>query len=366
MSNDTVVNGRSPVTEGSNGVTTKFPDVCKTPVGNSIVPIPYTNVSKSSDLAKGSKTVKVNGKPVCLSSSEISTSTGDEAGSAKGVASGKTKGKAFPMNYSFDVKLDGKNVVRNSDPFVGNDRNTPPGMIMQAQVVVPPPKDEEEEKIKCEWCGEEHKFPNKGGSSNGSGTILGKNIIANLRDHAWYTGPWSLAAHHLITTETVQEGDWPDYCNKFGYNINRKNNGVILPMKMALACQLKVALHRGNHNNGEAEGLMYPDRIRQELEAIEDKITSGEYCSSPDNMTKKMDALSKKAVDHINDFTWTITSDGKDYHKSSKHGCCGHASILVKAVMGKKDCPKKRKHGLAKDGHSTPLPAKSQPLKVGH
>lgn len=37
--NDTLVNGRSPVTKVSSGTTTKFPDVCKTPVGRAIVPI---------------------------------------------------------------------------------------------------------------------------------------------------------------------------------------------------------------------------------------------------------------------------------------------------------------------------------------
>jgi len=151
--NDTTVNGLSPVTKASSGKVIAGPDVCKTPVGSAIVPIPYPNVSKSSDLAKGSKSVKINGAPVCLSSSEFSTSTGDEAGSAKGIASGTTKGKAHPVNYSFDVKIEGKSVVRNMDLFTGNNRNTPPSPILQAQ---PAPsiasaiaKNEEEQCPKC-------------------------------------------------------------------------------------------------------------------------------------------------------------------------------------------------------------------------
>lgn len=366
MSNDTVVNGRSPVTKGSNGVTTKFPDVCKTPVGNSIVPIPYTNVSKSSDLAKGSKTVKVNGKPVCLSSSEISTSTGDEAGSAKGVASGKTKGKAFPMNYSFDVKFDGKNVVRNSDPYVGNDRNTPPGMIMQAQVVVPPPKEEEEEKVKCKWCNKEHKFPNKGGNNVGVGQLLRKNIIADIKDHDWYTGPWSLEAHHLICSEAMADNDnWADYCRKFGYDINRKNNGVILPKTMALACQLGVALHRGNHYKGQADGQSYPGRIMRDLQEVESDIKSGSFCENPNGLIDELDAISKAIVKKINAFRWTITYDGRDY-RNDGCGCSGYSSLLVKRAMGKKDCPKKgRNHMLTKQGKSGPILRKSDDLEVG-
>ena len=152
--NDTTVNGLSPVTKASGGKVIAAPDVCKTPVGSAIVPIPYPNISKSSDLAKGSKSVKINGAPVCLSTSEFSTSTGDEAGSAKGIASGTTKGKAHPVNYSFDVKIEGKSVVRNTDLFTENNRNTPPSPILQAQ---PAPsiasaitKNEEE---KCPKCG---------------------------------------------------------------------------------------------------------------------------------------------------------------------------------------------------------------------
>jgi len=152
--NDTTVNGRSPVTKVSDGTVAAFPDVCKTPVGSAIVPIPYPNISKSGDLAKGSKTVKINGAPVYLSDSEFSTSTGDEVGSAKGIGSGTTKGKAFPMNYSFDVKIEGKSVVRNMDLFIGNNRNTPPVPIMQAQpapVIASMIANEAEKK--CPRCG---------------------------------------------------------------------------------------------------------------------------------------------------------------------------------------------------------------------
>lgn len=133
MANDTLVDGLSPVTKKSDGKVASFPDVCKTPTPTGPVPIPYPNIAQSSDLEKGSKTVKINGAPVCLSSSNFSKSTGDEAGSAGGVASGKTGGKAFPLNYSFDVKIEGKPVVRNTDIFTSNDKNTPPSPIMQSQ-----------------------------------------------------------------------------------------------------------------------------------------------------------------------------------------------------------------------------------------
>ena len=54
--NTTLINGRSPVTKDSGGKVVAAPDVCKTPTPGGPVPIPYTNVSQSSDLANGSKT----------------------------------------------------------------------------------------------------------------------------------------------------------------------------------------------------------------------------------------------------------------------------------------------------------------------
>ena len=78
------VNNMSVVHKGSGGKTIAFPDVCKTPSPAGPIPIPYPNIAKSSDTAKGSKKVKCDGNPICLKDSNFSTSTGDEAGSAGG------------------------------------------------------------------------------------------------------------------------------------------------------------------------------------------------------------------------------------------------------------------------------------------
>lgn len=102
--------------KGSNGVSIAFPDVCKTPTPAGPIPIPYPNVAMSSDTAKGSSTVKMDKKPVMLKGSNMKMSTGDEAGAAQGVVSSKIK---F-VNYSFDVKADGKNVCRLLDPAQQN------------------------------------------------------------------------------------------------------------------------------------------------------------------------------------------------------------------------------------------------------
>ena len=50
----------------------------------------------------------MDGNPIMLKTSNFSTSTGDEAGTAGGgVVSNTTKGKAEFINFSFDVKVEG-------------------------------------------------------------------------------------------------------------------------------------------------------------------------------------------------------------------------------------------------------------------
>ena len=145
------VNTRTVVHKSSNGIATAFPDVCKTPTPGGPVPIPYPNVAMSSDTADGSKTVSMDGNPIMLKGSNFSTSTGDEAGTAGGgVVSSKTKGKAEFVNYSFDVKVEGKNVPRLGDMMIqnkGGAGNTPPMPEVQPPIIVPPPPKPEENKI---------------------------------------------------------------------------------------------------------------------------------------------------------------------------------------------------------------------------
>jgi hypothetical protein len=132
-------NDRSVVHKGSGGIAINFPDVCKTPSPAGPIPIPYPNIAKSGDADKGAKKVKVDGEKLVLKTSNFKTSTGDEAGSAKGLVSSKTKGKAEFVNYSFDIKAEGKNVPRLGDMMLqnkGGTYNTPPIPELQAPVIV--------------------------------------------------------------------------------------------------------------------------------------------------------------------------------------------------------------------------------------
>jgi hypothetical protein len=145
------VNNMTVVHKGSGGKTIAFPDVCITPAAPSPIPIPYPNIAQSSDTDKGAKKVTCDGNPVCVKDSNFKTSSGDEAGSNKGVASGKTKGKAEFINYSFDVKIEGKNVPRALDMMLHNDKNTPPVPVLQK----PLPAVGSEAKPVCLCCDKE-------------------------------------------------------------------------------------------------------------------------------------------------------------------------------------------------------------------
>jgi hypothetical protein len=143
------VNNLSVVHKDSGGVTIAFPDVCLTPAPPAPpIPIPYPNIAKSSDTASGSSSVKCDGNPICLKDSNFSTSTGDEAGSVGGVASGTTKGKAEFVNFSFDTMVEGKNVARALDLMLHNNKNTPPFPLLQGPVIPLPSS----VNVKCLCC----------------------------------------------------------------------------------------------------------------------------------------------------------------------------------------------------------------------
>ncbi len=165
------VNLLTVVHKSSDGVAIAFPDVCKTPSPGGPVPIPYPNIAQSQDTASGTKTVKADGNSVMIKSSNFATSSGDEAGSAQGVASNKIKGKANPLVYSFDVKFDGENVFRMTDLMLqnsGSPPNTPPAAEVQPPAPVvdveapatdaPPSLDEVEWTTTDAKCGDEVQF----------------------------------------------------------------------------------------------------------------------------------------------------------------------------------------------------------------
>ena len=118
-------NNMSVAHKQSNGICMSMPpDVCKTPSPAGPIPIPYPNISMSSSLSDGTTTVKADGAEIAVKDSKYAQSNGDNAGSAGGVVSSSFMKEAEWILYSFDVKLDGKNVCRLMDKMTCNKKNT--------------------------------------------------------------------------------------------------------------------------------------------------------------------------------------------------------------------------------------------------
>ena len=123
MSQTVFANARGVVHKGSGGMSTVFPDVCKTPSPGGPIPIPYPNIGKSADTTAGPTTVTNDGQMPMTKDAKYMMSTGDEPGTLLGVISNKVMGVCEFMLYSFDVKYEGKNVCRLGDPLFHNDKN---------------------------------------------------------------------------------------------------------------------------------------------------------------------------------------------------------------------------------------------------
>jgi hypothetical protein len=71
-------NSRAVAAKSSNTFSAVFPDVCKTPSPAGPIPIPYPNIAKASDTAKGSKKVKADQAASIAKKSKVKKSESDE------------------------------------------------------------------------------------------------------------------------------------------------------------------------------------------------------------------------------------------------------------------------------------------------
>ncbi len=102
-----------PASSKGGGTCLAFPDVCKTPAPPApFAPIPYPNIGTVSQAKKTSKKVKFKGKEAVTKKSEMSRSSGDEAGTLKGMISSKNMDKVTYKMGTSKVKVEGQDVVR--------------------------------------------------------------------------------------------------------------------------------------------------------------------------------------------------------------------------------------------------------------
>jgi hypothetical protein len=94
------------------------PDVCKTPMGSAVVPVPYPITSSLADAFGVVASVKLNGHPaVVFGQSKTPTSKGDSAGSATGIKSSTVGLQCEPLDKSSTVRAGKRYVVRHGDKF---------------------------------------------------------------------------------------------------------------------------------------------------------------------------------------------------------------------------------------------------------
>ena len=115
------------------------PDVCKTPAPPAgPIPIPYPNMADTKMADTGGLVPKVllDMKPAMNMSSKVLMTSGDEAGAAGGVVSGKMKGEMAFINGSMKVMVGGKPAVRVTCQTLHNANNTMGTVTAPSQVKV--------------------------------------------------------------------------------------------------------------------------------------------------------------------------------------------------------------------------------------
>ncbi|NRA36938.1 MAG: DUF4150 domain-containing protein [Planctomycetes bacterium] len=97
----------------AGGMAMGTPDVCNTPTPGGDVPTPYPNICQftMADSGTCSSKVKAASNPVCVMNTEISMSSGDEAGVSGGLVSGSNMDVCKVMMGSTKVMAENKGVA---------------------------------------------------------------------------------------------------------------------------------------------------------------------------------------------------------------------------------------------------------------
>jgi len=120
------------------------PDVCQVPAPpGPPVPTPFPNTGMVANATKTSTKVLFENKEAVVETSEIPSSTGDEAGSAGGVVSGTVAQKIVFRKGSSTVMIEGKGAVYQTAMTAHNgaSANMPAGLHdspSQAKILVAP------------------------------------------------------------------------------------------------------------------------------------------------------------------------------------------------------------------------------------
>src|SRR4051812_32213039 len=101
--------------DGQAIVVNMAPDVCLTPMGGVMVPVPYNITSQFFIAVTTSSDVNYGGLAAFTMASRLPTVKGDEPGVGGGVVSGVNLGYCKPVQHSGTYRVNGEWVVRHED-----------------------------------------------------------------------------------------------------------------------------------------------------------------------------------------------------------------------------------------------------------
>jgi hypothetical protein len=118
------------------GMDMGVPDVCLTPAGPAVVPIPYPNIAMGPMGVPACYTILFECAPAHNMSTVIPLTNGDNAGVAMGVASGTVMGPSRHLMGAFTVLLQGMPATRLTSLSLQNSTNCPGARIVPSQTTV--------------------------------------------------------------------------------------------------------------------------------------------------------------------------------------------------------------------------------------
>jgi hypothetical protein len=118
------------------GMDMGFPDVCLTPAGPAVVPIPYPNIAMGPTAIPNQTTVLIMAMPAHNLGTITPMTNGDNAGVAMGVASGTVMGPSRHLTAAFTVLFSGMPATRLTSMSLQNSTNAPGLRLVPSQPTV--------------------------------------------------------------------------------------------------------------------------------------------------------------------------------------------------------------------------------------
>ncbi|AWN47625.1 hypothetical protein DK419_15985 [Methylobacterium terrae] len=105
-------------------IVSQVPDICLTPQGATMVPVPYTIWCRQADAAALADSIRQTDERTHTRGSLVLRCYGDEPGTGGGIRSGTTGAECTPKTWSSSVFVEGREMVRHDDEWWMNHRNT--------------------------------------------------------------------------------------------------------------------------------------------------------------------------------------------------------------------------------------------------